>query len=292
MTSLAVARRPGVRRRTASRRLLGPAAAFYLAFFVAPILILFAYSLFQQQGFNVVPDVTLSNYLTGVTTASYAAVLVRTLLVGIATASVVVPIAYVLSYLMLFVFSRRAQFLLNLVLVSMFSGYLVRIYAWRTILGRDGLLNAILIQLGVVKEPLTFLIFSSWAVIITLVELLIPLALLPVFSAMSNVSKEHVEVARDLGSSGFRLHRTILVPMVLPGLSVAFALSFILAAGDFVVPQLIGGSQGIMVGNIIADQFKGLGYNWPLGSALAFLVMGIVIAVYLGLIRLVRLATR
>jgi spermidine/putrescine transport system permease protein len=275
-----------------SLRLLGPAAAYYLAFFVAPILIFFAYSLFKQQGFSVVPDVTLSNYLTGVTTASYAAVLIRTLLVGIGTASVVVPIAYVLSYLMLFVFSRRAQFLLNLVLVSMFSGYLVRIYAWRTILGRDGLLNAVLIQLGVIKEPLTFLIFSSWAVIITLVELLIPLALLPVFSAMSNVSKEHVEVARDLGSSGFRLHRTILVPMVLPGLSVAFALSFILAAGDFVVPQLIGGSQGIMVGNIIADQFKGLGYNWPLGSALAFLVMGIVIAVYLGLIRLVRLATR
>ncbi len=292
MASISFGRGERARRRIASLPLLSPAALFYVVFFVAPLLILFAYSFWRQQGFSVVPDLTLSNYLAGLTTPSYLAVLIRTLLVGLGTACVVVPIAYVLAYLMLFTFNRRAQFLLNLVLVSMFSGYLVRIYAWRTILGKDGLLNTVLLQLGIIREPLTFLIFSSWSVIITLVELLIPLALLPVFSSMSNVSKEHVEVARDLGSTGFRLHRTILMPMVLPGLSVAFALSFILAAGDFVVPQLIGGSQGVMVGNLVADQFKGLGSNWPFGSALAFLVVGTVIAVYRAVIRLLSLATR
>lgn len=292
MAVVAAVRNRGARLRSAAFGLLAPGAVWYLAFFVAPLLILFAYSFFTQVGFNVVAQLTLSNYLTGLTTSTYAAVLVRTLLVGLATACVVVPVVYALSYLMLFTFPARSVFLLNLVLVSMFSGYLVRIYAWRTILGKDGLLNALLIQIGIIKEPLTFLIFSSWSVIITLVELLIPLALLSVFSSMSNVSKEHVEVARDLGSTGFRLHRTIIVPMVLPGLSVAFALSFILAAGDFVVPSLIGGSQGIMVGNLVADQFKGLGANWPLGSALSFLVIGIVIAVYLLVIRLVRRATR
>ena len=271
---------------------LAPAVTFYLLFFVAPILILFLYSFWTHQGFDVVPVFTLSNYLTGLTTTTYAAVLVRTVIVGLVTASIVVPTAYVLAYVMRFVFESRAQLLLNVVLVSMFSGYLVRIYAWRTILGREGLLNTVLIQLGLVHDPITVLIFSPAAVVITLVELLIPLALLPVYGSMANVSKDHVEVARDLGSTGFRLHRTILIPMVLPGLSVAFAIAFILSAGDFVTPGLVGGTQGLMVGNLVADQFKGLGSNWPLGAALAFLIVGIVIAIYLAITRLLRLATR
>lgn len=271
---------------------LVPAVGFYILFFAAPILIFFVYSFWTHQGFDVVPDFTLSNYLTGLTTTTYAAVLVRTVIVGLVTASVVVPTAYVLAYLMHFVFESRAQLLLNVVLVSMFSGYLVRIYAWRTILGRDGLLNTVLIQAGLIHDPITILIFSPAAVVITLVELLIPLALLPVYSSMANVSKDHVEVARDLGSTGFRLHRTILIPMVLPGLSVAFAIAFILSAGDFVTPGLVGGTQGLMVGNLVADQFKGLGSNWPLGAALAFLIVGIVIAIYLAITRLIRLATR
>jgi spermidine/putrescine transport system permease protein len=181
---------------------------------------------------------------------------------------------------------------LDLVLISMFSGYLVRIYAWRTILGKEGLLNAALLQLGLVREPLTFLIFSQWAVVITLVGILIPLAVLPIYSSMSNVSREHLEGARDLGSKGWHLHRTILIPMVLPGLSTAFAIAFILAVGDFVVPAMVGGTQGLMIGNVVADQFKGIGSNWPLGAALAFLILVLVVAVYLAVTRLIRLATR
>jgi spermidine/putrescine transport system permease protein len=182
---------------------------------------------------------------------------------------------------MRFVFEKRAKLLLDLVLVSMFSGYLVRIYAWRTILGRDGLLNSLLLQMGAIDEPLRFLIFSNWAVVITLVGLLIPLALLPIYSSMSNVSREHLEVARDLGSKTIHVHRTILIPMTLPGLKVAFAFAFLLAGGDFVVPGLLGGTQGLMAGNVIADQFRGIGSNWPLGAALAFVVMGVVMAAYM-----------
>jgi spermidine/putrescine transport system permease protein len=270
----------------------GPTVVFFCAFFVAPLCILFVYSFWTQSGFDVVPDVTLSNYITGVTTGLYAAVLTRTIAIGLITASVVIPIVYVLAYLMHFVFRQRGRMLLNVILVTMFSGYLVRIYSWRTILGREGLLNTALLQLHLIDQPLTFLINSIWAVAITLVELLIPLALLPVFSSMSNVSAQHIEAARDLGAKGFRLHRTIVVPMVLPGLTTAFALAFILAAGDFVVPGLVGGSQGIMVGNLVADQFKGVGANWPLGAALAFLVVGIVLAICLATARIVRWATR
>ncbi len=281
---------------TASRRWtllrqVGPAMGFYGVFFAVPLLILFVYSFWTMNGFVIVPGFTVSNYIEGFTTSLYVAVLVRTTLVGLLVACVVVPIVYVLSYLMLFVFEKRARQIFDLVLVSMFSGYLVRIYAWRTILGKEGLLNSALLQLHVTASPLAFLIFSPLAVVITLVGLLIPLALLPIYSSMSNVSREHLEGAKDLGSTGFTLHRTILIPMTLPGLNTAFAIAFIISVGDFVVPAMVGGAQGIMVGNVIADQFKGIGSNWPLGAALAFLIMGIVIAVYMVVVRAIKWVT-
>ena len=275
-------------RRFPSLRLLGPASAFYAAFFVAPVLILFVLSFFRMSGFTLTPAFTLSNYAQGLTSGLYRAVLLRTILVGFLTASLVVPVAYLLSYLMRFVFAHRAQLLLDLVLASMFSGYLVRIYAWRTILGKDGILNSVLLQLHLIDQPLRFLIFSNWAVIITLVGLLIPLALLPIYSSMSNVSQDHLEVARDLGSSGFHLHRTILIPMTLPGLRMAFAFAFLLSVGEFVVPALVGGTQALMAGNVIADQFRGIGSNWPLGAALAVLIMVAVLAIWYAITRLSR----
>ncbi len=269
-------------------RLVGPASAFYVAFFLAPILILFALSFWSMRGFNLAPGFTLLNYLQGMTSSLYRAVLLRTVLVGFITACLVVPAAYLYSYLMRFVFAHRAQLLLDLVLASMFSGYLVRIHAWRTILGKDGILNSVLLEVHFIDKPLRFLIFSNWAVIITLVGLLIPLALLPIYSSMSNVSKDHLEVARDLGSSGFHLHRTILIPMTLPGLRMAFAFAFLLSVGDFVVPALVGGTQGLMIGNVIADQFRGIGSNWPLGAALAVLVMAAVLAIWYAITRISR----
>jgi spermidine/putrescine transport system permease protein len=274
-------------------RQLAPAALFYLVFFGLPLLILFALSFWTQQGFQRVPDLTLASYLKGVTDKLYQAVFLRTVMVGLLTALVVVPVAYVMAYLMRFRFERRGQLILSLVLVSMFSGYLVRIYAWRTILGTQGLLNAALEQVGLISEPITWLIYSPVAVMITLVGLLLPLSLLPIWSSMANVSRDHLEAARDLGSNGLRLHRTVLLPMVLPGVGTAFAIAFVLAAGDFVVPAMVGGTQGgSMVGNLIADQYHGSGANWPLGAALAFLIMLVLVVVYLVVVRLLRWVTR
>jgi spermidine/putrescine transport system permease protein len=271
---------------------IAPAAAFYGMFFVAPVVILFVLSFWTMRGFSILPGFTGSNYIEVVSSRLYRTVLIRTLAVGFSTACIVTPIAYGLSYLMRFVFLKRAQLIFHLIVVSMFSGYLVRIYAWRTILGKDGLLNTILLQLGLIDEPVRFIIFSNWAVVIALVGLLIPLALLPIYSSMSNVSREHLEAARDLGSTRTHIHRTILIPMVLPGVRIAFAFAFLLAAGDFVVPALVGGTQGLMAGNVIADQFRGIGSNWPLGAALAFVVMAGVMGVYLVVARIIMEATR
>ncbi|MFO1541121.1 MAG: ABC transporter permease [Chloroflexota bacterium] len=272
---------------------IAPAAVFYLVFFGIPLVILFLLSFWIQDGFDRIPAFDLGSYAKGIGSRLDQAVLLRTVLVGFVTALIVVPVAYVLAYCMRFVFERRGRLILGLVLVSLFSGYLVRIYAWRTILGTEGLLNAFLLQLGLISEPITALIFSPWAVMITLVGLLLPLAILPIWSSMANVGRDHLEVANDLGATGLRLQRTVLLPMVLPGVGTAFALAFVLAAGDFVVPTMVGGAQGgTMVGNLIANEFRGSGADWPMGAALAFLIMGLLVLVYLATTRILRLVTR
>ena len=270
---------------------LAPATLFYAAFFILPMVFLFVLGFWHTQGFALVPDFTLANYQKIATSPLYRGLIVRTITVGFLVACIVVPIAFAISYVMRFVFERRGQIIMQLIMLSLFSGYLVRIYAWRTILGKQGLLNSALEQLGLIKEPLEFLIYSKFAIVVTLTGLLLPLAVLPIFSAMANLPRDHIEAARDLGSRGPHLLRTILVPMSLPGVRAAFAFAFLLAAGDFVTPALVGGTQSLMIGNVIADQFRGVGSNWPLGAALAFVTISTVLVVYSAVMRLVQWVT-
>ncbi len=272
--------------------MLAPVSGFYLLFFGVPMLSLFVLSFWRAQGFDLVPTFTLESYAKIATSPLYQIILFRTIGVGLLTAAITVPIAFALSYLMRFVLERRAQLILQLLLISLFSGYLVRIYAWRTILGKQGLLNSTMTWMGLIDRPIEFLIFSKFAVIVTLVGLLLPLAVLPIYSSMANISRDHLEIASDLGSRRAHLFRTILIPMAMPGVTTAFAFTFLLASGDFVTPNLVGGSQGIMIGNVIADQFRGTGANWPLGAALAFVTVCCVMLIVMAINRVIRWVTR
>ncbi len=129
--------------------------------------------------------------------------------------------------------------------------------------------------------------------VVTLVGLLLPLAVLPIYSSMANVSRDYLEVAQDLGARRFHLVRTVLLPMTLPGVGAAFAFSFLLAAGDFVTPALVGGTQSIMIGNVIADQFRGIGAELAArrGARLRHRSC-IVMLIYLAVMRLLRWVTR
>lgn len=276
----------------AAARPLLPASVYYVLFFALPMLGLFVLSFWRAKGFDLIPAFTLDNYARIAGSALHRTLLVRTIAIGLATSAIVVPIAFALAYAMRFVFSRHANLILQLALISLFSGYLVRIYAWRTILGKQGLLNATLQWMGVIDEPLEFLIYSNFATIVTLTGLLVPLAVLPLYAAMSNISREHLDVARDLGSRGGHLVRTILIPLAMPGIRTAFAFAFLLSAGDFVTPSLVGGTSGVMIGNVIADQFRGIGSNWPLGAALAFVTMAAVLVVYFLVMRALQAVTR
>jgi spermidine/putrescine transport system permease protein len=280
------------RARAAAVKPLAPASLYYVLFFALPMLGLFVLSFWRAKGFDLIPAFTLDNYAKIWASALHRTLLVRTIAIGLATSAIVVPIAFALAYAMRFVFSRWANLILQLALISLFSGYLVRIYAWRTILGKQGLLNSTLEWLGLIEAPLDFLIYSNFATIVTLTGLLVPLAVLPLYAAMANISREHLDVARDLGSRRWHLIRTILIPLAMPGIRTAFAFAFLLSAGDFVTPALVGGTSGVMIGNVIADQFRGIGSNWPLGAALAFVTMAAVLAVYFVALRLLKAVTR
>jgi len=278
-----------------ARRILAPmlpAGTFYAVFFAAPMVCLFVLSFWTTKGFELIPGFTLANYVKIFTSPLHQALMRRTVGVAFVTTAIVVPAAFALAYCMRFVFERRGQFILQVVLLSLFSGYLVRIYAWRTILGKQGLLNSTLEWTGLIDAPLEFLIYSNIAVVITLGGLLLPLAVLPLYSAMLNVSRDYLEASRDLGAGRLHVLRTVLLPMVLPGLRTAFAFSFLLAAGDFVTPTLVGGSQNLLIGNVIADQFRGIGSNWPLGAAMAFVVVSVMLLSYLAVMRIIKWVTR
>jgi len=269
-----------------------PALFVYAVLLVVPLAALFGLGFWRADGFTLIADLSFANYHRILTTGLYRDVLIRTVQVGMITAAIVVPMAFALSYVMRFVLERRGALILQLVLLSLFSGYLVRIYAWRTILGKQGLLNTTLQYLGLIDEPLVFLIYSQLAVVVTLCGLLLPLAVLPIYSAMLNVPDDFLEAARDLGAGFWQRLRTVLLPMVLPGVTTAFAFAFLLSAGDFVTPSLVGGMQSTMIGNIIADQFRGIGANWPLGAALAFVTIGAMMMACLAVVSLLRGVSR
>ncbi len=262
---------------------LAPVTAFLLTFLVVPLAIFFVYSFWVTRSHALVAEWTVSQYEEGLTDPVWRDLLRNTFVIAFLTAAVTVAVAYAFAHAIRFHLRRYQEVLLFLVLIALFSGYLVRIYAWRTILGNEGIINQALVWIGVVDEPLSFLLFSRSAAIIVLVNFLVPLAILPIYGALQNVRDEEVEAARDLGASAASAFRKVTLPLAWSGVFVSFSISFIIAAGDYVTPQLVGGTSGSMIGRAIANQF-GVTFEWPRGAALAFLTLAIVLAT-LGVLR-------
>ena len=158
----------------------------------------------------------------------------------------------------------------------MFSGYLVRILAWRTLLGDHGILNTLMMRIGLIDQPLTFLMYNRFATVLVLANFLIPLAVLPVYSSLQNIRDCDVEAARDLGCGACGAWWRVTLPLAWPGVFTTFALTFILVCGDYTTPTLVGGTSGTLIGQAIGESFLSQ-FNWPLGAALAFVMIGVVL---------------
>lgn len=263
-------------RRSYSRALqLSPSALYYLALFAAPLLLLAAYSFFTVENFDPVAKLTFANYGEAITSEVFRGYYVRTLRVAAVVAVTVALISYPFAFVLHYIFPQRKHLLYFLVLVALFGGYIVRVYAWRNIMGREGVFNQTLMQWGLIDEPVTLFLNSELAVMVALVNYLIPFGILPIYSAMQNVPGTQIEAALDLGASRWRAALTVVLPLTSRGVAAAFAVGFIASAAEWVTPQLLGGTGDQLIGNQIQYQFGG-GLNWPLGAALAItLVIGV-----------------
>lgn len=258
-----------------------PTLLYMAVFFAAPTVILFAYSFWSSVAFRIQPDFQLGNYIEALNSAVFWKVTFNAIRIGLITALVSLILSLPVAYYLVYV--ARSQFVLYLILLTWFSSYLVRIYAWRTLLGTNGVLNTILLQLGIIDQPMDVFLFNSFAVAITLTHVYLPFCIMLVVAALNDIKPDLLDAARDLGTSALGAFTRVIAPNAANGLVGAFMLTFILVAGDYVTPQMLGGSSGQTTGLLIADQFRKTG-NWPLGAAQAFIMFGISILVYLVLL--------
>ena len=268
-----------------------PTLLYFAAFYIGPLLVLLYFSFLTFRNFQFIEPLTLNNYVDVANSETFRILFVRTIFLSFLSAVIAVAIAYPFAYLISFVFHGRSRTLYFLVLVSLFGGYLVRIYAWRTILGIEGMINGTLLTLGWIDAPIREILNSPFAVVVAMVNFLVPLAVLPIYASMQNVSPGLLEAARDLGSSRLDVTQRIVLPLVLPGVRVAFAFCFIAAAGDFAIPALLGGVGSPFIANQIQFQI-GQTANWPLAGAMAMTLIAMVVLITGGLAWAARFLTR
>lgn len=257
---------------------ISPSALYLIIFMVAPLLVFTIYSFWRVESFKIIKDFNLENYIKIFTSKLYLKTFLNSVYIGFIASFFVVVIGYILSYGVKFFFGKYKNLWMLLIYLSIFGSYLVRIYAWKSILGVSGLINQILLSLRIVEQPLTIFMYNRVAVIITLINLYIPYSFVTIFSSLQEVSKDYIEASRDLGGNSLITFFKITFPLSFNGVITGFIVTFVFSSTDFVVPSLLGGKTGLTVSKIIAEQF-GIVYNWPFAAALSivFIVMLLII---------------
>jgi spermidine/putrescine transport system permease protein len=256
------------------------AAAFALpvAFIGLPLGGFLLTSFFHVKGGEIVREVTFTNYARFFTEGSFLSVLGSTCLLCLGVAVLTVLIAYPVACFIAGLKGRMRYAVLLAVVVPMLMSYIVKIYAIRAILGGNGLLNRALLALGIVDAPVTLFVFNMNAILLTLTVLLIPFAVLPIVLSLERIPPSLMEASADLGASRTYRFATVTLPLSLPGVAAAASFVFVLAIGDFLTPQMVGGLAGFTFGRVIYSQF-GTAFNWPFGAALAVILCVVVVAV-------------
>lgn len=256
--------------------LMAPSLAIFLVIFAAPLLYFFMVSFWAKDGTEMVPTLILDNYVQAF--AEYGRPLLFTFGLSIVIGLLTTFLAFCFAYVIRFKAGRFALPLLFTALLTLFGGYLSKVYVWKTILGKVGLLNSALIALGIIDEPIGLFLYNPVAVVITLTHYMLPLAILPIYGALRSIDDAPLRGARDLGAGPFRVLWDVVLPQCKGGILIAFSLTFLFAAGDWVTPKLVGGPYTSMIGTFIEYQY-GSRFNQPLGSAMAFTVIAICVLV-------------
>lgn len=266
-----------------ARVLISVPVAWLLVFFIAPMILMAIYSFRPDMRgglFTLGWTPTTDHYRTVLGNRDYLHLLWISIRVALTVAGCSTLLAYPVAYFLVFRVKNHRSLLLILLLLPFWTSYLLRIIAWRIILGNNGLINNLLIYADLRDEPISLLLYSRSAVVITLIYVWLPFVMLPIYAALQRVDRSLLEAASILGAPPWLSFLRITLPLSLPGVIAGFLMVFIPTVGEYVTALLVGGSRGALYGNII-EIFFGDGFNWPLGSALAFIML-VVILILMG----------
>jgi spermidine/putrescine transport system permease protein len=253
--------------RTYKTMLSVPPLLWVALFLLLPYALLLAHSFWLVRDGLIVHEWTLQNYAKLFENPVYVEVLLRTMRIAATVTVISLALGYPLAYYMSFHAGPRKELLYQLVIVPLWVSYLVRGYAWKTILGSDGVLNGLLQYLHITHEPVSFLLYSPFAVVLTLTHIYTPFVFLPLYASLEHIPRNLIEASQDLGASPGATFYRVIVPLSLPGLFAGATFAFVLTLGDFLGALLVGGPSSIMIANIVQSLF-GTAYDWPLGAAI------------------------
>jgi len=264
-----------------------PPLVWVALFLLLPYALLFAYSFWRVSAGIIVRQWSLANYRELWHNPVYFEVLLRSMKIAGSVTAFALLLAYPLAYFLSFRAPIRKHLLYQLVIIPLWVSYLVRAYAWKTILGSDGVLNTLLAYLHLARHPVEALLYSPLAVVVTLTHIYTPFAFLPIYASLEHIPRPLVEASEDLGATPATTFRKIILPLSLPGVLAGATFAFVLSLGDFLAPLLVGGPSGIMISNVVQSLF-GAAYDWPLGAAISLSMLLLVV----GLISLVQRAEK
>jgi spermidine/putrescine transport system permease protein len=261
--------------------LISPAAVWLFLFLALPLVLVLVYSFWTHGlGGTIIKTFTFENYARFFTRTVYSRILLRSFMVGLETTVFALALGYPTAY---YLANRRSSsnLLIFLIMVPFWTSYLIRIYSWMLILMEQGVINYILLNLGLIGQPAR-LLFTPFAVVIGMTYSALPFMILPVYAVLRGIDHRLVEAAKTLGANDWQAFLQVTLPLSLPGVVAGSIIVFIQGAGNFLAPAILGGTGADLMANVIASRFLEA-FNWPLGSALAIIFLTVMV-VFLALV--------
>ena len=260
--------------------LLGTPFVFAMLLLAAPLLLMLTLSFWTQDYLTLDKTLTLNNYREAFTHPVYQMLFKRSLLISLSVTLLTIIIAFPVAYYISFYGGKKKTFWIFLVTIPFWTSYLLRMFLWKVILGYNGVLNSFLEWLELITEPLTVILYNANAVIIALTHGWAPFAILPIFVSLEKIDRSLLEASRDLGDTSFQQFFRVILPLAMPGVVAAGLIVFIPTIGEYITPKLVGGTDGLMIANMIQVQFSKAN-NAPLGAALSITSLVLVTSISL-----------
>ncbi len=261
-----------------------PAIVYLFLLFYIPLAILLAISFTVPAKFKVIWEFTLENHIRVFTDPRFYMPIINTFFIVTAATIALIIVGFPIAYYLARIKPDLGMKLIFFLIIPVEVNYLIRIYAWRVILGENGFINSLLLSLGIIEEPLTFLFYSWVAVVIVLIHEWLPYVVIPFYVNLVGIPRELYEAAMDLGANRLQVFRTVTLPLVKPALLTVMFIVFIPSLGEFAIPALVGGQSGVMIG-VLIDRYLS-DFRLAMGAALSFFLLIVTLGLSLLMIRI------